>query len=111
MCRSGKLLWEEFFLILEDIIASLDHDIEIREIRQGIFHTAVVTRNCGLAATLPRDALKQTPPLVESPGFLLERTTRELTNMAYSKSILEAAIGMAAINSLIDLDESRCSEN
>ncbi|MBN1904833.1 MAG: DUF364 domain-containing protein [Deltaproteobacteria bacterium] len=97
-------------MILKDILASLNHDAEIKDIRIGIFHTAVLTRNCGLAASLPRDALKQTPPLVASPGFLMDRTARELTDMVFSESILEAAIGMAAINSLIDIDESRCSE-
>ena len=97
-------------MILKEIIASLNHDSEVKDIRQGLFHTGVVSRNCGLAATLPRDALKQTPPLVETPGFLLDKTALELTDMAFSKSILEAAIGMAAINSLIDVDESKCSE-
>ena len=66
-------------MILEDIIKSLDHDARVKDIRQGIFHTAVVTRNCGLAATLPGDALKQSPPLVESPGFLLNKSAVELT--------------------------------
>ena len=97
-------------MILKEIIASLNHDSEVKDIRQGVFHTGVVSQNCGLAATLPRDALKQTPPLVETPGFLLDKTALELTDMAFSESILEAAIGMAAINSLIDVDESKCSE-
>ncbi len=97
-------------MILKEIIESLDHDAEVKDLRQGVFHTGVVSRYCGLGATLPRDALKQIPPLVESPGFLLDKTARELTEMALSESILEAAIGMAAINSLIEVDESKCSE-
>ncbi len=97
-------------MILKDIIASLDHDAEIKDIRLGIFHTGVLTRNCGLAASLSIDAMKQTHPLVVSPGFLLDKTAKELTDMVFSESILEAAIGMAGINSLIDIDESRCSE-
>ena len=97
-------------MILKDIIESLKYDADVKDIRQGIFHTGVVSRNCGLAATLPRDALKQTPPLVETPGFLLDKTARELADMAFSESILEAAIGMAAINSLVDIDGLKCSE-
>ncbi|MBN2420219.1 MAG: DUF364 domain-containing protein [Deltaproteobacteria bacterium] len=108
--RTGKLLREAFLMILKDIIASLDKDADVKDIRQGVFHTAVVSRYCGLAATLPKDALKQTPPLVESPGFLLDKTARELAEMAFSESLLEAAIGMAAVNSLIEVDESKCSE-
>ena len=43
-------------VILDDIIATLDFNATVRDIRQGVFHTAVLTRNCGLAASLPRDA-------------------------------------------------------
>jgi len=96
--------------VLTDIIATLDLGAEVRDIRQGIFHTGVLTRRCGLAATLPKDALKQTPPLMKEPGRLLEKSTSELVRMAFSDSILEAAIGMASINSLIEVDEERCVE-
>jgi uncharacterized protein len=96
--------------ILDDLISTLDFDAPVKEIRQGIFHTAVVTRHCGLAATLPRDALRQGPPLMKEPGFLLEKTARELAHMAFSESILEAAIGMATINSLLEVDLGRCTE-
>jgi hypothetical protein len=59
--------------ILTDIIATLDLSAEVRDIRQGVFHTGVLTRRCGLAATLPKDALKQTSPLIKEPGRLLEK--------------------------------------
>ena len=94
--------------ILDDLISILNFKTNVREIRQGIFHTGVLTRNCGLAATLPRDALRQGPPLVKEPGLLLEKSTLELAQMAYSESILEAAIGMATINSLLDIDMKGC---
>ena len=96
--------------ILDDVISTLDLEAEVRDIRQGVFHTGVLTRNCGLAATLPRDALRQKPPLVKEPGALLEKTAPELVQMVYSESILEAAIGMAAINSLLEIDEEVCEE-
>jgi uncharacterized protein (DUF4213/DUF364 family) len=96
--------------ILTDIISTLDLDAEVRDIRQGIFHTGVLTRNCGLAATLPKDALKQSPPMVKEPGRLLEKSVPELVKMSYSETILEAAIGIASINSLIEIDEERCVE-
>jgi uncharacterized protein (DUF4213/DUF364 family) len=96
--------------ILDDLIATIDFDASVRDIRQGIFHTGVLTRHCGLAATLPRDALRQTPPLVEAPGFLLEKSARELARLAYSESLLEAAIGIATLNSLLDVDERSAAE-
>lgn len=96
--------------ILNDLISTLDMDAPVEDIRQGVFHTGVMTRNCGLAATLPRDALKQEPPLVQEPGSLLKKTPFELVQMALSESILEASIGMATINSLLDVDAEDCLE-
>jgi uncharacterized protein (DUF4213/DUF364 family) len=96
--------------ILDDLIATLDTDAEVKDIRMGLFHTAVLTRHCGLAATLPRDALKQGHSSVKEPGQLLEKSALELARMAYSAKILEAAIGMAAINSLLEVDEEKCQE-
>lgn len=96
--------------ILDDLISQLNLEAPVRDIRQGVFHTGVLTRNCGLAATLPRDALRQEPPLVKEPGHLIEKSALELARMAYSESILEAAIGMATINSLLDIDVERCQD-
>jgi uncharacterized protein (DUF4213/DUF364 family) len=96
--------------ILEDIIMTLDMQAGVRDIRQGLFHAAVLTRHCGLAAMLPRDALEQRQPLVSQPGYLLEKETPELVQMAYSESILEAAIGMATINSLLEVKDEKCVE-
>jgi uncharacterized protein (DUF4213/DUF364 family) len=96
--------------ILDDVMSKLNFEAPVRDIRQGVFHTGVLTRYCGLAATLPRDALKQETPMVKEPGFLLDKRPRELAQMAYSQSILEAAIGMATINSLLEVDEATCTE-
>jgi uncharacterized protein len=96
--------------IFEDLISTLSFDAPLRDIRQGVFHTGVLTRYCGLAATLPRDALKQEGPLVKEPGVLLDKTPRDLARMVYSDSILEAAIGMATINSLLEVDPGSCTE-
>ncbi|MFO8089745.1 MAG: DUF364 domain-containing protein [Desulfatiglandaceae bacterium] len=96
--------------ILEDLIASLNTESPVYDIRQGLFHTAVVTRNCGLAATLPKDAMRQKPPLMRLAGTLLELSALELARLSMSDSIPEAAVGMAAINSLLDVDERMCIE-
>lgn len=96
--------------ILDDLISTLDFNAPVKDIRQGIFHTGVLTRYCGLAATLPKDALKQEGPMVQNPGFLLDNTARELAMLSYSKHILEAAMGMACINSLLTVEMERCVE-
>ncbi len=96
--------------ILEDLTSALSLDAQVADVRVGLFHTAVLTRNCGLAATLPRDALKQEPPMVSEPGQLVGKSAAELAHMAFSESIVEAAVGMATINSLLDIDEDSCRE-
>ena len=96
--------------VLDDLISTLNMEPKVRDIRQGLFHTGVLTRECGLAATLPRDALRQEQPSVKEPGLLLGKSALELARMAYSESILEAAIGMATINSLLEIDERRCED-
>jgi len=94
--------------ILDDLISTLNMEPRVRDIRQGLFHTGVLTDECGLAATLPRDALRQEQPSVGEPGSLLGKSTMDLVRMAYSEIIVEAAIGMATINSLIEVDENCC---
>lgn len=96
--------------ILDDLISVLNFNAPVKDIRQGVFHTGVLTRYCGLAATLPRDALRQEPPMVKEPGSLLYKTPLELARLSYSPRILEAAIGMATINSLLEVDENACIE-
>lgn len=96
--------------IIDDLLATLDYEAPLRDICQGAFQTAVVSRYCGLASTLrPRGHRHQRPPVKEA-GLLLDKTAAELARMVYSESIMEAAIGMATINSLLEVDESRCQE-
>ena len=57
-----------------------------------------------------RKMLLNRPLLIKEPGRLLEKSTSELVQMSFSDSILEAATGMASINSLIEVDEGRCVE-
>lgn len=96
--------------ILDDLFSILDFDTTVKDIRQGVFHTGVLTRYCGLAASLPQDALRQDQPMVKEPGYLLDKTPLELAQLTYSQKILEAAIGMATINSLLEVDENSCKE-
>lgn len=94
--------------ILEDLLSTLNFEAEVRDIRQGPFQTAVVTRHCGLASTPREQGHYQEAPPVKGAGTLLEKGALEIAQMAYSSSLLEAAIGMAAINSLLEVDEGRC---
>ena len=96
--------------IIDDLLSTLSYETPVRDIRQGPFQTAVLTRYCGLAST-PHDPgphHDQTP--VEEAGLLLEKEARALAYLAKSPSQMEAAIGMATINSLIEVGEQRCVE-
>jgi uncharacterized protein (DUF4213/DUF364 family) len=94
--------------IIDDLLSTLNYDAPVRDIRQGAFQTAVQTRCCGLAST-PHDAgPHHVRKPVQEAGSLTEKTARDLTSMAKSESLFEAAIGMAAINSLLEIDEDTC---
>jgi len=47
---------------------------------------------------------------VRDVGKLIRKKALELADYAKSKNLLEACIGMATVNSLIDIDESKCIE-
>lgn len=94
--------------ILDDLLAALDFDVEVEDIRQGPFQTAVMTRYCGLASTPHDPGPHQEVAPVKAAGVLMGKGALELSQMAYSSSLLEAAIGMATINSLLEVDEEHC---
>ena len=83
--------------------------IPVREIRIGAHWTAVSTRGCGLASTIP-DPHPHTAPSIREAGLLTEKDAIELTNLALSEHLMEASVGMATINSLIQIDAAEWSE-
>lgn len=97
-------------MILDPLLEQLDYQARVQDIRVGVFHTAVFTRDCGLAASLPKDALRQSPPLVQESGLLLDKSPLELTRLIFSQSILESAVGMATLNSLLQVRTEDCLE-
>jgi uncharacterized protein (DUF4213/DUF364 family) len=125
--------------IIDDLLATLTPplgldlqsrpDVPVREVWIGAFWTAVVLEasvqrglpsvrrgllteaRCGLASALREDDHHrhgQHP--VREAGHLHERSALELAELARSDSLLEASIGLAAINALLDVDEEACVE-
>jgi uncharacterized protein (DUF4213/DUF364 family) len=94
--------------ILDDLISGLGEDSAVQEVRTCVFWTAVVSRNCGLASTFSEGHPYHRA--VRDVGNLVQKSALELARYAKSDNLLEASIGMAAINSLIDIDESKCTE-
>jgi uncharacterized protein (DUF4213/DUF364 family) len=96
--------------ILDDLIASLAGDAPAREVRVSPFWTAVLSRRCGLASTVGPGDHEHGATFVRDAGALAGRSALELARLAYSDSPLEAGIGLAAVNSLLEVDEARCVE-
>lgn len=96
--------------ILGDVIGTLVVDAPTREVRIGAFWTAVVSQGCGLASTLGAGEHEHGDIAVPEAGSLAGRGALELAGLAYSDRPLEAAVGIAAINSLLDIDEERCED-
>jgi len=94
--------------IIDDLISSLSEDSVVHEIHACVFWTAVVSKHCGLASTFHEEHPYHRA--VRDVGSLRQKSALELAQYAQSDNILEASIGLAAINSLIDVDEAKCTE-
>ncbi|MDY6973837.1 MAG: DUF364 domain-containing protein [Thermodesulfobacteriota bacterium] len=92
--------------ILNELISTLTEDSEIRQIHTCVHWTAVVSRHCGLSSTFSDDSLPHGQ--VRDVGKLTQKTALELVEYSRSENLLEASIGMATLNSLLEVDENRC---
>lgn len=97
-------------MIIDDLLSNLQHDAPVHNVCVGAFWTAVVSRACGLASTTIDPAYEHGQTPVSDAGALTDRSARELATLAQSTSSLEASIGLAAINSLLEVDERDCVE-
>ena len=78
----------------------------------GAFWTAVTTRYTGLATTYREMDLQHSdhPCMVKDAGSLIGKKAGELVEYARSEDTVSASLGMATINSLLEVDESQCVE-
>lgn len=102
--------------ITDQLLADLPSDADVVDVRIGAFWTAVVVQrrgrlSCGLASALRGDDHHQDGHFpVQDAGALHERSAAELAALLRSGSLLEASIGMATINALLEVDETSCVE-
>lgn len=94
--------------VIDDLLASLPSgEAALRDVRVGPFWTVVWTeQGAGLAST-QRDA--HTPhghSLIRWAGDLIEHDALELAGLLRARSPMEAALGMAAVNALLEVDEA-----
>jgi uncharacterized protein (DUF4213/DUF364 family) len=95
--------------IQKDLLNSLNKNAPVRSVLVGLHWTVVCSHHCGMAATLT-DNFPHGHEAVRKVGKLQEMTALELAEYVLSANLLEASIGLAAINSLIDVDESQATE-
>jgi uncharacterized protein len=95
--------------LLNDLLDSLLEDAPVRSVLVGAHWTVVCSRQCGMASTIlgnkPHGHEK-----VREVGRLHLKSARELAEYARSENLLEASIGLAAINSLLDVNEENAVE-
>lgn len=95
--------------ILDDLLKSLTIDAPVRAILVGAHWTVVCSHHCGMASSLMENH-PHGHAQVREAGRLHAKTARELAEYARSDHLLEASIGVAAINSLLEMNESRAVE-
>jgi hypothetical protein len=96
--------------LLSDLLASLKRDAPVRDVRTCVHWTAVVSKDCGLASSIHYEQNPHGHEEMRGVGTLHERTALELAQYATSDMLLEASVGLAAVNSLIEMDDERCVE-
>ncbi len=86
--------------LLNDLIRSVSkNEAPVRDVRVGITWTGVWGKRCGLGRTYASPATAHCT--IRGFGRLTEKTTLELAEYTKSWHLVEAGIGVAAINSMI----------
>jgi uncharacterized protein len=95
--------------ILDQLLESVREDCPVRSVLVGVHSAAVCSRRCGLASTLVGNN-QHGGEAVRDVGRLHLKSARELAEYARSANLVEASIGVAALNSLLEVDESKAVE-
>ena len=95
--------------IIDNLLNTLDMDVPVRSVLVGVHWTVVCSRHCGMATSL-MSSCPHGHAQVRDAGHLHEKSVRELAQLAYSEEMLEASVGFAAINSVLEVDESAARE-
>ena len=98
--------------VIDDLISDLAKDSVVQNSVVGevytCFHwTAIMTRSWGLASSLRAE--HPCYGRIRGVGEMRGKPALELAEYAKSDKLLEAAIGIATINSLLNIDETTCS--
>ena len=102
---------ENWMSIISEMLARLPQEpIPVRNVVIGVHWTLVSSRHSGLGSTMVNSGPHGTGRM-RDVGRLLEKSAQELAGWLESDNLLEASVGIAALNSLIDIDEERVHMN
>lgn len=90
--------------ILKDILITLEKGIPVENISRGPLWTGVVSRGCGLASAIYEGECESAEgKAMHDPAPWIKMTADECAALSLSEKKHEASLGLAAINSLIDV--------
>jgi len=99
--------------VLSDIINSLDNDSAVRDVRICLRATLVASKGLGVSYNFPLEArceASSPSARIKNSGYLIAMPAIELAKYALSNSLLEASVGVAAINSIVSANIENASE-
>ncbi|MHC1739874.1 MAG: DUF364 domain-containing protein [Anaerolineaceae bacterium] len=96
--------------LLNKLLATLPVElVPVRKVIIGVHWTLVSSRYIGLGSTLVGEG-PHGHSQVRDVGELLQKSAQELAQWVLSDNLLEASIGIAAINSLLEVDENQTEQ-
>lgn len=88
--------------IIQDLLNSIVEDHPINRLQVGVHWTAISSKHCGMASTVT-STKPHGEDLVQDAGILERKSAHELANYLNSENPLEASIGLASLNSLVEI--------
>lgn len=96
--------------IISELLASLPSEpVAVRNVVIGVHWTLVCSRFSGLGSTLVNSGPHGSSRM-RDVGELHKKSAQELAGWLESKNLLEASVGIAALNSLVEVDSTRLQE-
>ncbi len=96
--------------LLEALLETIPAEpIPVRKVIIGVHWTLVSSKYCGLGSTLVGEG-PHGHSQVRDVGVLHQKSAQELARWVLSDNLLEASIGIAAFNSLVEVDENRMEQ-
>ncbi|MDK2982032.1 MAG: uncharacterized protein PWQ55_2379 [Chloroflexota bacterium] len=92
--------------LINELLESVKNDAPVRNVLIGAHWTMVSSRGCGMASTVT-NPLPHGEGKVRDAGKLHLKSARELAAYLQSDIWLEASIGLAALNSLLEVPQDK----